>query len=70
MPHSKCALPLNFGAGAVMGLSDISQGNNLPRETVVWSQWKLYINSNLLIGLPHLLPQIREEKGKENMLIF
>lgn len=71
VPHSKCALPLShLGAGAVMGLSDISQRNNLPREAAVWSQWKLCINSNLLIGLPHFLPQICEEKGKEKMLIF
>lgn len=71
VPYSKAALPLShFAAVTVMGLSDIFQWNNLPRETVVSSQWKLYINSNLLISLPHLLPQICEKKGKENMLIF
>lgn len=71
VPYSKPTLPLShFGAVTVMGLSDIFQWNNLPRETVVSSQWKLHINSNLLISLPHLLPQICEEKGKDNMLIF
>lgn len=61
VPYSKHALPLSyFRAVTVMGLSDIFQWNNLPIETVVSSQWKLYINSNLLISLPHLLPQICE----------
>lgn len=34
--------------------------NNLPREIVVSCEWKLSISSNLLIGLPHLLPQMCE----------